>query len=204
MTLEFLLTSLVVIATPGTGVLYTLGAGLARGTRAAVVATVGCTLGTVPHALLALTGLAALLQAGGTAFRALTWAGAAYLLYMAWATLRDRGSLAITPGDAAPRSTRRVIASAVLMNLLNPKLTIFFLAFLPQFVDPSAPGAVPRMALLGAVFTLLTFLVFACYGTAAAVLRDRVLSRPSLLAWIRRVLAGAFAALGVRLALAGV
>jgi threonine/homoserine/homoserine lactone efflux protein len=197
--IEFLVTTLVVVATPGTGALYTIAAGLARGRRASVVAAVGCTLGIVPHMLAAITGLAALLHASALAFQVLKYAGVAYLLYMAWATLRDRGALTVEE-EATPRSARQVIVSGVLINILNPKLTIFFFAFLPQFVASGRPGAVAHMLLLSAVFMLVTFVVFVGYGLCAAAVRDRVIARPQVMDWLRRVFAGAFVALGARLA----
>jgi len=196
---EFLVTSLVVVATPGTGVLYTLAAGLARGTRASAVAAVGCTLGIVPHMVAAITGLAALLHASALAFQTLKYLGVAYLLYMAWSTLRDRGALAVEEQTAAPPA-RQVITAGVLINVLNPKLTIFFFAFLPQFVSASEPSAFVRMVGLSGVFMLLTFVVFVGYGAFAASVRRHVISRPRVLTWMRRVFAGSFVALGARLA----
>ncbi|MGW3987430.1 LysE family translocator [Streptomyces sp. NPDC004830] len=200
MSLAFLLTTLIVVATPGTGALYTLAAALSRGPRAGVVAAVGCTLGIVPHLLATVTGVAALLHAGATAFQVLKYAGVAYLLYMAWATLRDKDALAVEEGEAAPPSARRVIVRGVLINILNPKLTVFFFAFLPQFVSPGEPRAVVRMAGLGGVFMLATFLVFAAYGLLAGAVRGRVLGRPRVMAWLRRGFAGSFVALGAKLA----
>ena len=195
---EFLLTTLVIVATPGTGVLYTLAAGLARGARASVVAAFGCTLGIVPHMLAAITGLAALLHTSAVAFQTLKYLGVAYLLFMAWSTLTDRGPL--TVDENAPPSSRKVIVSGVLINLLNPKLTIFFFAFLPQFVDAGAGGTLMRMLELSAVFMLATFVVFAGYGLFAAAVRRHVVSRPRVMTWMRRVFAGSFVALSARLA----
>ena len=198
MSAEFLLTTLVVVATPGTGVLYTLAAGLSRGARASVVAALGCTLGIVPHMLAAITGLAALLHTSALAFEILRYLGVAYLLWMAWSTLRDTGAPAVE--ETAPVSDRRVIASGVLVNILNPKLTLFFFAFLPQFVG-AGEGAL-RMAWLSAVFMAVTFAVFALYGVFAAGVRRHVIARPRVLVWMRRVFGGAFVALAGRLALA--
>ena len=199
MSLAFLLTTLVVVATPGTGVVYTLAAGLSRGPRASVVAAFACTLGIVPHVLATVTGLAALLNASAVAFRTVKYAGVAYLLYMAWATVRDKEVIDVDQ-DAAPRSAGHVIVRGVLINLLNPKLTIFFLAFLPQFVSPSEPHALPRMLALSGVFMLATFVVFAGYGVLAASVRSQVISRPRVMAWLRRSFAGSFVLLGVKLA----
>lgn len=201
MRLEFLLTSLVVVASPGTGVLFTLAAGLARGGRAGVIAAFGCTLGILPHMAAATMGLAALLHTSALAFQLLKYLGVAYLLWMAWRTLQKHGALRIEP-EPTPRSAAQVIVSAILVNLLNPKLSIFFFAFLPQFVPSDVAQPLPRMVELGSVFMLLTFAVFVAYALAAAAARDRLLARPRVLAWLRRTFAGAFALLGLKLALA--
>ncbi len=201
MSIEFLITSLIIAVTPGTGVLYTLAAGLSRGTRASVVAAFGCTLGIVPHMAAAIMGLAALLHASALAFQTLKYMGVAYLLYMAWNALREQGALRVEKA-ADTKSARQVIVSAILINILNPKLSIFFLAFLPQFVSANEPDALSRMFGLSAVFMLLTFIVFVGYGLFAATIRNQVISRPQVLTWMRRAFAGAFVALGAKLALA--
>lgn len=200
MGIEFILTSLIVVASPGTGAIYTIAAGLSRGTRASIVAAFGCTLGIVPHMLAAITGLAALLHASALAFQVMKYLGVAYLLYMAWMTLKEHGTLKIEK-DIAARSDVQVIVHAILVNILNPKLSIFFFAFLPQFVSVDRPDALPLMLELSAVFMLLTFVVFAVYGVFAASVRDHVVSRPRVMTWMRRVFAGAFTALGAKLAL---
>ncbi|MFE2045120.1 LysE family translocator [Streptomyces sp. NPDC059477] len=199
MSIAFLLTTLVVVATPGTGVVYTLAAGLSRGRRASVVAALGCTLGIVPHMLATITGVAALLHASATAFQVLKYAGVAYLLYMAWATLKDRDAISVD-GAGEPESAGRTIVRGVLINILNPKLTIFFFAFLPQFVTPGEPHALLRMLVLSGVFMLATFVVFAVYGVLAASVRSHVISRPRVMTWLRRSFAGSFVALGAKLA----
>ena len=201
MSLAFLLTSLVVVASPGTGVLYTLATGLSRGAQASVIAAFGCTLGIVPHMAAAITGLAALLHTSAVAFQTLKYLGVAYLLFMAWSALKAHGALQVDT-RVAPRSPLRVIVSAVLINVLNPKLSIFFLAFLPQFVSADEPHPLPRMIALSLIFMAMTFVVFVGYGVFAATLRRHVISRPVVLTWMRRMFAGAFAALAARLALA--
>jgi threonine/homoserine/homoserine lactone efflux protein len=201
MGIDFLVTSLIVVVSPGTGVLYTLAAGLSRGSRASVVAAFGCALGILPHMAAAITGLAALLHTSALAFQTLKYLGVAYLLYMAWSTLKERGALRVEQ-ETGPRPARQVIVSAILINILNPKLSIFFFAFLPQFVSPDEPDALARMLEMSAVFMLLTFAVFAGYGIFAASIRRHVIARPRVLTWMRRTFAGAFAALGARLALA--
>jgi len=199
--LDFLVTSLIVVASPGTGVLYTLAAGLSRGSRASVVAAFGCTLGIVPHMAAAILGLAALLHTSALAFQTLKYVGVAYLLFMAWNALRERGALRVE-AQVGARSAVQVIVSAILVNILNPKLSIFFFAFLPQFVSADEPHPLARMFELSTVFMLLTFVVFVGYGLFAASIRTRVISRPRVLTWMRRAFAGAFVVLGARLALA--
>ena len=198
---EFLITSLIVVASPGTGVLYTLAAGLSRGSRASVVAAFGCTLGIVPHLAAAILGLAALLHTSALAFQTFKYAGVAYLLYMAWNTLKEHGTLHVER-EVGARSALQVTVRAILINILNPKLSIFFLAFLPQFVDIGEAHPLPRMLELSAVFMLMTFVVFVGYGLFAASVRDHVISRPRVMAWMRRTFAAAFVALGAKLAFA--
>jgi threonine/homoserine/homoserine lactone efflux protein len=199
--LDFLVTSLVVIVSPGTGVLYTLAAGLSRGSRASVIAAFGCTLGIVPHMAAAVLGLAALLHTSALAFQTLKYLGVAYLLYMAWNALRERGALRVEQ-EVGARSAMQVTVTAVLINILNPKLSIFFLAFLPQFVSAHEPHPLSRMLMLSSIFMLLTFVVFVGYGLFAASVRNHVISRPRVLTWMRRTFAAAFVALGAKLALA--
>lgn len=200
MSIEFLLTAFIIVATPGTGVIYTLAAGLSRGARASVIAAIGCTLGIVPHMIAAITGLAALLHTSAVAFQTLKYLGVVYLLYMAWTMLNDTGALTVAD-EAAPRSPLQVIVSGILINILNPKLTIFFFAFLPQFVPATTSNAVLRMIELSVVFMLLTLVVFVVYGAFAAAVRRQVIDRPRVMIWLRRIFAGSFLALGIRLAL---
>jgi threonine/homoserine/homoserine lactone efflux protein len=200
MSWEFLLTSLVIVASPGTGVLITLTAGLTKGRRAAIVAALGGTLGIIPHMVAAITGLAAVLHASAVAFDVIRYAGVAYLLYMAWQTLKENGALSI---DETPdsRSDFEVIRSAILVNILNPKLSIFFFAFLPQFIGTSGGTPILEMLELSLVFMLMTFVVFVIYGVFAAAMRSHVISRPSVLTAMRRTFAAAFVGLGIKLAL---
>ena len=201
MSWEFLVTALIVVVSPGTGVLFTLATGLSRGGKASVVAAFGCTLGIVPHMAAAVFGLAALLHTSALAFQILKVAGVAYLLYMAWTTLKETGALSVER-QSDPRSSLQVIVQAILINILNPKLTLFFFAFLPQFVTTDAPDALPQMLELSGVFMLLTFVVFVGYGLFAAAIRVHVIARPQVLAWMRRTFAAAFVMLGAKLALA--
>ncbi len=200
MTFEFLLTTFVIVASPGTGVLYTLAAGLTRGAKASVIAAFACTLGIIPHMAAAITGLAALLHTSALAFEVIKYLGVAYMLYMAWATLREKGALSVDT-DKAPQSARKVLVEGILINILNPKLSLFFFAFLPQFVPASEPNALPLMLQMSAVFMLATFVIFAIYGVFAAAVRNHIITRPKVLTWMRRSFAAAFVGLGVKLAL---
>jgi threonine/homoserine/homoserine lactone efflux protein len=202
MSIAFLVTTLVIVATPGTGALYTIAAGLARGVRAGVVAAAGCTLGIVPHLVATVTGLAAVMHASAVAFHTIKYAGVVYLVYLAWQTWRDRSALTVDDEQPRPRSDWAVIRTAVAINVLNPKLTIFFFAFLPQFVDGSADPVV-RMLELSGVFMLATFVVFALYGWAAAAMRRHVIERPRVVRGLRRSFAATYVALAGRLALEG-
>jgi threonine/homoserine/homoserine lactone efflux protein len=201
MSWEFLVTSLIVIASPGTGVLFTLAAGLSRGSRASVVAAFGCTLGIIPHMAAAILGLAALLHTSALAFMTLKYLGVAYLLYMAWSALREHGALRVDQ-EVTAHSDLEMTVTAVLINILNPKLSIFFLAFLPQFVSADEPNPLGLMLMQSAVFMFLTFVVFVGYGLFAASVRHHITSRPRVLTWMRRTFAAAFAALGAKLAFA--
>ena len=201
MSIDFLLTSLIVVASPGTGVLYTLAAGLSRGSRASVVAAFGCTLGIVPHMAAAIMGLAALLHTSAVAFQTMKYLGVAYLLYMAWTALKEHGALKVEK-EVGAKSATQVIISAILINILNPKLSIFFFAFLPQFVSADEQHPLPRMLELSSIFMLLTFVVFVIYGLFAASIRSHIISRPRVLTWMRRTFAAAFVALGAKLAFA--
>src|SRR6266567_5819935 len=200
-TLSFLLTSLIVVASPGTGVLYTLAVALTQGAKASIAAAFGCTLGIVPHMTAAMLGLAAVLHTSALAFAALKWCGVAYLLYMSWQALRETGSLSVE-ADIKERSSGRVIVTGFLINILNPKLSIFFLAFLPQFIAVDETHPLVRMLELSAAFMAMTLAVFVVYGLFAASVRERVISRPGVMAWLRRSFAAGFALLGAKLAFA--
>ena len=202
MTTEFLITSLVVILLPGTGVIYTLALGISGGFRAGLLAAFGCTLGIVPHILASVVGLAAVLHASALAFEVLRTIGVAYLLFIAWSLLKDSNALDLGPEQAPAEKAMRIVRKGIFTNIFNPKLSLFFLAFLPQFVPANAPDATAQMLVLGGVFMALTFLVFAIYAALAAGLREQVLSQPRIMAWTQRGFAAALGVMGLRLALA--
>ncbi|MEM5581557.1 LysE family translocator [Roseibium sp. AS2] len=202
MSLEFLLTALIVVLVPGTGVVYTVAAGLGGGRRASIAAAFGCTLGIILAIVASVVGLAALMHTSALVFQAVKYAGVAYLLYLAWQMLKDSGPLELKADGRARKSFAATARTAFLINILNPKLTVFFLAFLPQFVDPAAKNAALEMALLGGVFMAMTFVVFAIYGLFAALIGERVLKSNRVMVWMRRTIAATFAGFGLRLALA--
>ena len=200
LSLHFLLTALVVVIAPGTGVLYTLALGLGQGRRAAAWAALGCTFGIVPHLLAATLGLAAILHASALLFNAVKFAGVAYLLYLAWQSLKSGGVLSVaaqTRGDTAWRIARR----GALINILNPKLSVFFLALLPPFLSGNPATATVEMAALGGVFMAMTLVVFVLYGLCAAQARTFVLGSERVMRWLNRSFAALFATLAGRLAL---
>ncbi len=200
---DFLITALIVVLAPGTGVVYTLSSGAFQGARASILAAAGCTLGIVPHLLAGVLGLAALLHASAVAFQAVKLAGVAYLLYLAWEMWRGAGPLRLDPSRrATPTRARTVVVRGVLINILNPKLSVFFLAFLPQFVPESGPDTLSRMALLGGVFMAMTFVVFVGYGLTAAVFGGRMRGSDRAVLWVRRLFAAAFAGFAAKLLLA--
>ncbi len=205
---EFLVTSLIVVVIPGTGVLYTVSSALGGGLRIGLFAAVGCTLGIVPHLLAAMLGLSGVMQAGAVAFEVVRYAGVAYLVYMGLSMLREGGMLQFDD-EAGPRGGEQrawggamtaVVRRGVLLNLLNPKLTVFFFAFLPQFLDGEAGPLDPRLMGLGAVFMLMTLAVFAGYAYASAAFRTFVLGAPAVRRWIQRSLGAVLIGFAARLA----
>ena len=199
MNIDFLLISMVVILLPGTGVLYTLAVGLGQGFKASVSAAFGCTLGIVPAASASIIGLSALLHTGALAFQVVRYLGVAWLFYMAWNILREGGTLDVDENRNGA-SHVKIVRDGFLLNVLNPKLSLFFLAFLPQFVTPEQAGSTTALIWLAFVFMFLTFVVFAGYGACASVARDYVLRRPAVLTWLRRAFAATFGFLGAKLA----
>lgn len=198
-TIEFLITSMIVVLIPGTGVVYTVSTGLTRGRQASVYAALGCTLGIVPHLMATVLGLAAIMHTSALAFQTIKYAGVAYLFYVAYATWRDKSAFEVD-GSLSNVSAAGLVTKAVLLNILNPKLTIFFLAFLPQFIDPSARQPLLQLLLLSAVFMAMTFVVFVIYGVVAHTFRRRVIESTRVQRVLRYGFASAFAALGARLA----
>lgn len=196
---EFLITSLIVVLIPGTGVVYTISTGLVQGRKASVFAALGCTAGIIPHLMATVLGLAAVMHASAVAFQVLKYAGVAYLLYIAYATWRDKSASAVDE-SLSRSSASGLVVKASLLNILNPKLTIFFLAFLPQFIQPNASEPLLQLLLLSALFMAMTFFVFVIYGLLAHLFRKAIIESQQVQSWLRRGFAATFAGLGVNLA----
>jgi threonine/homoserine/homoserine lactone efflux protein len=197
----FIVSGLLLNMTPGVDTLYIVGRGTTQGWRAGAVAALGIGAGCIVHTLAAAAGLSAILATSATAFMLIKWVGAAYLVYLGVTLLlsRSRAGARVAP----PRATlSRVFAQGFLTNVLNPKVALFFLAFLPQFIAADEGHPLLRMLQLSGAFMAMTFAVFVLYGLFAASVRDRIVTRPAAMTWLRRGFAGAFAALGARLALA--
>ncbi|MFT3850422.1 MAG: LysE family translocator [Propionivibrio sp.] len=199
-TIEFLITSLVVVLIPGTGVIYTVSTGLIQGRKASVHAALGCTAGIVPHLLATVLGLAAVMHTSALAFQVLKYAGVVYLFYVAYATWRNESAFAVN-SRSAKAGASTLMLKAFLLNILNPKLTIFFLAFLPQFVEPRTAQPLFQLLSLSAVFMAMTFVVFVGYGCLAHAFRQLVIESAAMQRWMRYGFAAVFASLGAKLAL---
>jgi threonine/homoserine/homoserine lactone efflux protein len=202
---EFVITSLVVAAIPGTGVFYTVSSAMSGGRSRGLVAAFGCTLGVVPHIVAAMLGLSGIMQIGATFFEVVRWAGVAYLLFMGYSLLKDGSDMLITDqqlGKSGPSSRPSVVRRGVLLNLLNPKLTLFFFAFLPPFLDQSPKLLNPKLLILSTIFMAATFTVFTVYALASAALRDRLLAAPRARLWFQRTLGTLLIGFGIRLAAA--
>lgn len=197
--LEFLLTSLVVVLLPGTGVIYTLAYGLGQGLRASIIAAFGCTLGIIPSAFAAIIGLSAILHTSAVVFQTIKFLGVLYLFYMAWGLYKDSGPLKLQSQDKILKPSK-IILDGALLNALNPKLSLFFLAFLPQFTSNTVQAPILELTMLAGIFMLMTFLVFIVYGAFASYARDYVISKPNVMKWIRNSFAASFGLLGLRLA----
>ena len=197
---EFLLTSLVVVLVPGTGVIYTVSTGLVQRWRASIAAAVGCTAGILPHLAASILGLSAILHLSATAFQGIKLIGALYLLYLAWGMWRDTGSLNFD--QSSPKKNGFQIAlKGILINILNPKLTIFFFAFLPLFISPDTTSPTKQMMGLSAIFMSMTLVIFILYGVLASGISKYLINSPKAIKRMQRFFAVIFAGLAVKLAL---
>jgi threonine/homoserine/homoserine lactone efflux protein len=198
---EFMITSLVVVLIPGTGVIYTLSTGLFCGWRASIAAALGCTAGILPHLTASILGLSAIVHMSATAFSLIKLAGAVYLLYLAWSMWRETGMLQFD-AQGKKSSYLQTAVKGFLINILNPKLSIFFLAFLPLFIPTGTPSILQPMVFMSLVFMGMTLGIFAAYGICASSVRNCVVRKPTVVRCLQRSFALVFAALAAKLATA--
>ncbi|ENV18838.1 LysE family translocator [Acinetobacter guillouiae] len=196
--IEFLMTSFIVVISPGSGTIYTIATGLSRGTKASLIAAIACTFGIIPHMLIAILGLAFVFTVSSSVFMILKFLGVAYLLYMAWLALQDKGTFHFEQKNTED-SALKIMNHAIFINLFNPKLPLFFLAFLPQFISTDTAHPIWDMFVLSLIFMLITLVVFIIYGVFAAMMRQHVLDRPIVLKWLRGIFALAFIGLSMKL-----
>lgn len=196
---EFFLTSLVVVLIPGTGVIYTVSTGLFLGWRRSIAAAFGCTAGIIPHLTASILGLSAILHMSALAFQTVKFAGVLYLLYLAWSMWRESGPLQFN-SPSVNKGLWQIASKGFLINILNPKLSIFFLAFLPLFISPSTSSPTFQLFILSVVFMAMTFIIFILYGLSANGVRKYVVNSPRVILWLQRSFAACFAALGAKLA----
>ena len=199
MTVYFLITAFVVVIAPGAGVVYMLAIGLGQGRSAVPMAAFGCTMGILPHLFAAIFGLVTLLHKYSLLFTAAKWVGVSYLLYLGWHMVKSQGALTISSAPTQ-HSGWHITRQGALINILNPKLSIFFLALLPPFLSGNPDTATCEMVGLGAIFMAMTFVVFILYGVFSAIARDRILTSQHVMRWLNRSFAAMFVALGAKLA----
>lgn len=202
MSVEFFITSFIVVLIPGTGVIFTISTALMQGRRASLYTAIGCTLGIVPHLLATIFGLATLMHTSALAFTVLKYAGVLYLFYLAYTSWKDQSILVSERATACPAKATALVTKAILLNIFNPKLTIFFLAFLPQFIHPETGNALMQLTQLSLIFMGLTLIVFVLYGLLAHQFRRIVLESARIQTWLKRSFAAVFTGLGLQLAFA--
>jgi len=198
---EFLITTLIVVLIPGTGVIYTMSIGLFIGKKESLFAAIGCTLGIVPHLIAAIFGLSAILHTSAVAFTTLKIIGVIYLLYLAYCMWKENGMIKIENNQKS-NTPIKIAIRAFLMNILNPKLSIFFLAFLPQFISPTSITPINDMVILSLIFMALTFIVFTIYGIFAHKAKTFINNSPKIMLRIQRVFASIFVIFSAKLAMA--
>lgn len=196
----FVVTSIAVILMPGPAMVFVISNGLTRGPKPSISAALGTTTGVFFHMFCAAFGLAVILKTSAIAFTVVKVAGAAYLVYLAIKTLMSKDPLA-NQLDESSKPGNSIFWQGIFINILNPKLSIFFLAFLPQFIDPALSSATYQTLALGMIFIAMTILIFIGYGLFASLLRKKVLNSPRILKAIKWCFASVFLALGLRLAL---
>jgi threonine/homoserine/homoserine lactone efflux protein len=196
----FLVASALLAIAPGPDIIYVLTRGIAQGAKAGVAAALGFASGCVFHTVLAAVGIAALIRSSDLAFDLVRYAGAAYLVYIGLQALRHRSSFSIeAAGDRKALAT--IYRQSVIGNMLNPKVTLFFLAFLPQFVNSQAGHVGMQMAILGAIFMAVTVVIFSAVAIFSGWIGDWVRAKPAIGERLNVFAGVTFIALGIRVAL---
>jgi threonine/homoserine/homoserine lactone efflux protein len=203
--LSYLVAALIVIAAPGPDSLNSLAIGLSRGRREGVAYALGVGVGCLTHTLWAMLGISAVVAASATWFNVIKWIGVAYLVWLGVQSLRASGGIAAPQdaGETAGRSSAQRFRQGLLTNALNPKVMLFFLAFLPQFVDPQRGAAVIwQLGLMGLTFTLITAMAYSALAWSAGSVGARLSKQPRIALWLERATGVVFIAMALRLALA--
>jgi threonine/homoserine/homoserine lactone efflux protein len=196
----FLVASALLTVAPGPDIVYVLTRGVSQGRKAGIAAALGFATGCIFHTLLAALGVAALIRSSAPAFNAVRYAGAAYLVWIGIQALRQRGSFALA-GDDGAKALLPIYRQSVIGNALNPKVTLFFLSFLPQFVNTSAGGVAWQMALLGAIFMAQTVVIFGAVAIFSGWIGERLRARPAIAERLGLFAGLTFIALGIRVAM---
>ena len=199
LSIEFFITSLIVVLMPGAGSIYTISTGLFRGWRSSIVAAFGCTAGIIPHLLFSILVLSSVYEYSTATFQVIKYIGAVYLLYLAYSMWRESGVSEFLENFDQKKDKLKIILNAIFINLFNPKLSIFFLAFLPLFVSLESEFPVGQFIFLSIIFMLMTLIVFIIYGLFAHNVSKYFRKSGVQYIWTQRAFAIIFVILGAKL-----
>ena len=196
----FLITSLIIILMPGTGVVYTISTGIMNGRHKSIIAAFGCTLGIVPHLCVSISLTSMLMQMNNTVFMIMRYVGAAYLIYMGVGMILSKDRIQFQE-ETETEGALTIIRRGILINLLNPKLTLFFFSFLPQYVRGTEGAFVIQSVVLGIAFMIMTFVVFAIYGLLSGTARGWISGSEKRISVLQRIFGTVFIGFALKLAL---
>lgn len=199
-TYTFLITSLIIILAPGTGVIYTVSMGMTEGRKKSIFAALGCTLGIVPHLCISIALSSLLMQMNEQVFTVIKYLGVLYLIYLGLSMILSKGKVEVSETQTETRATA-IIRRGILINLLNPKLTLFFFSFLPQYVSLGSANYVAKSTLLGILFMALTLIVFVGYGLLAGTAKVWLCQSPKRMAFLQKCFGVIFIAFAIKLAI---
>lgn len=195
----FLLTTILLTATPGPDNLMVLSIGISGGRRSGMAFGLGCAVGCLSHTVLAVVGVGAILAASPVAFMLLKWTGGAYLVWLGIQALRKAGMGQMPSGDAGEKSVQSLFLQGLIANAINPKVVLFFLSFLPQFVVESQGQVEWQLGLLGLLFSLQAAVLFSLLGYFSGTIGTWLNHRPAAGRWLDRVAGAIFVVLGARM-----